>query len=371
MTGEAQTPLEVELKRQIELEGPISVSRFMSLCLGHPRYGYYITRDPFGAAGDFTTAPEITQMFGELIGLWAAAVWRDMGEPAALHLVELGPGRGTLMADALRAGRVMPGFLQAIDIHLVETSPVLRQAQGATLEPMGATLTWHTDLDSVPDGPALIIANEFFDALPIFQAVRQLDGWHERVVGLDANGALAFGLDPDPIPHFLSTLPETLHDAALGALYEWRSDHVVMDMARRVTRQGGAALILDYGHTESGPGETLQALRGHVFVDPLTTPGEADLTAHVDFDALATAATVAGARVHGPLEQGTFLKRLGMERRAETLKASATIAQAAAIEQAYARLTDMSVTGMGRLFKALAITGQTHMVLPGFDPPQA
>src|SRR6185295_1824374 len=186
-------PLEVEIRRRIEGGGPIAVAPYMELCLTHPERGYYTTGDPLGAQGDFITAPEISQMFGELIGLWAAAVWRQMGSPKSLRLVELGPGRGTMMADALRAAKVVPAFHAAIAVHLVEVSPALQQMQQQTLESIGVPLSWHDTLGEVPEGPAIILANEFFDALPVHQAVRQDDGWHERVVSVDKNGDFALG----------------------------------------------------------------------------------------------------------------------------------------------------------------------------------
>jgi SAM-dependent MidA family methyltransferase len=192
------TPLETEIHRIVESDGPVPVGQYMALCLGHPTHGYYQTRDPFGAAGDFVTAPEISQMFGELIGLWAAAVWGQMGAPPSLRLVELGPGRGTLMADALRAIKVVPGFRAALRLHLVETSPVLRDCQSRILAGHDVPLVWHRELADVPDGPLIVVANEFIDALPVEQAVRAADGWHQRMVGTGADGRLAFALHPDP-----------------------------------------------------------------------------------------------------------------------------------------------------------------------------
>ena len=360
------TPLEAEIRRIIAVDGPMSVAAFMQLCLGHPAHGYYTTRDPFGRGGDFITAPEISQMFGELIGLWAVAVWQAMGSPARLALVELGPGRGTLMADALRATRVVPAFMAALDVHLVETSPVLRRLQQERLAALDVPVAWHGDVADVPEGPLIAIANEFFDALPVHQAVKAADGWHERMVGLEA-GMLAFALHPDPIPGFAPILPSRLAGAPAGAVYEWRSGDVAAGIARRVAGHGGAALALDYGHRESAPGETLQAVGRHGFVDPLATPGEVDLTAQVDFVALARTAEGAGARVHGPLPQGEFLRRLGIEARAAALRATATAAQAADIDAALARLTGGGREAMGELFKAIAFTDPRLGALPGFD----
>lgn len=360
------TPLEAEIRAMIALDGPITVERYMALCLAHPVHGYYLTREPLGAHGDFITAPEISQMFGELLGLWAAAVWQRMGEPERVSLVELGPGRGTLMADALRAAAVLPEFASALAVELVETSPTLRARQQATLENFAAPIAWHRDLGTLPEGPSVIIANEFFDALPIHQAVKDKRGWRERMVGVNEEGHLAFGLHPDPIPHLHAVAPLATPEAPEGALVEWRSDDIATELARRVTRNGGAALIIDYGYAQPRFGETLQAVRNHAYADPLQAPGEADLTALVDFAALAKSARAAGAAVQGPISQGDFLRRLGIELRAERLKAQATSEQASDIESSLARLTQGGA-GMGELFKALAMADPTLGAPPGFE----
>jgi len=361
------TPLEADIRRIFAVDGPISVAAYMALCLGHPTHGYYATRDPFGRAGDFITAPEISQMFGELIGLWAAQVWRAMGASEKVALAELGPGRGTLINDALRAARVVPPFRAALAVHLVETSPVLQRMQQEQLAAAGAPITWHRGLSELPDMPVIAIANEFFDALPIHQAVRATDGWHERMVGLGADGALTFAVHPDPLPGFDAVLPPNVAAAPVGSLYEWRSPEHAVALAQHVAQCGGAALIIDYGHVTSAVGETLQAVGRHAFADPLARPGEVDLTAHVDFAALARAASSAGARVHGPITQGEFLRRAGIEARARALKASATPSQAADIDSALARLTASGASAMGALFKAIAITDPKLTALPGFD----
>jgi NADH dehydrogenase [ubiquinone] 1 alpha subcomplex assembly factor 7 len=357
------TPLEAELRRLIAHDGPMPVARYMGLCLGHPAHGYYVTRDPLGRAGDFTTAPEISQMFGELIGLWAAAVWQAMGQPASVKLVELGPGRGTLMADALRAANVMPAFRAALAVHLVETSPALVARQRTALD--GVDVAWHRDFTAVPEGPSIVLANEFFDALPVHQAVKAADGWHARMVGLGADDALAFTLAPDPLPPFGAFLSGGPGDVPVGAIYEWRAEFKVQELARRLVQHGGAALIVDYGHTASAFGDTLQAVRAHGFADPLADPGEVDLTAHVDFGALRRVAELAGARVHGPVPQGEFLRRLSIEKRAAQLRARATARQAADINVALGRLT--GDTQMGDLFKAIAFGDPKLGALPGFD----
>lgn len=353
--------LKAELIRLIRDEGPLSVSRYMALCLGHPRHGYYMTRDPFGARGDFTTAPEISQMFGELIGLWAATVWRGMGEPASLRLVELGPGRGTLMADALRAARAVPGFRAALTVHLVEMSPVLRQAQARTLAG-AAEPTWHDRVSDALDGPAIVIANEFLDALPLDQFVRTQAGWQERLIGLDAQGELAFGLAPEPEASIVRDAPQgTVLEQPLAAL------DVVAAISRHLAEASGAALFIDYGAARSGFGDTLQAVKRQRFADPLAEPGEADLTVHVDFERMAQAALRAGAAAHGPVTQRDFLAALGLAQRAQALSARAAPEQAAAISDAFDRLTETGETGMGELFKVLALSQATLPALPGFD----
>ena len=370
-----RTDLADLLRSTIAQEGPITVERFMALALGHPTFGYYMTRDPFGAAGDFTTAPEISQMFGELLGLWAAAVWQSLGQPQRVHLVELGPGRGTLMSDALRALRGLPALREALDVHLVETSPVLRQMQETTLRPTRMTTTWHTSVDTLPDGPLLVLANEFFDALPIRQFVRTGRGWCERLVGLGPDDALAFGLAAEPIDHSFADHVQRANGTAapLGATVELcpAGFAVVESLAARICRQGGALLAIDYGHGRSGFADTLQAVKNHQFVDPLAEPGAADLTAHVDFAALGRAARRGGATVQGSVTQGVFLRGLGLDHRSAVLKGRATPAQSADIEAAVARLAGPS-PGMGELFKVMAVTAPGLPTLPGFEtePPQ-
>ncbi len=346
------------------------VSEYMALALGHPEYGYYTTRDPFGLAGDFITAPEISQMFGELIGLWCVEHWRALGRPAPLSLIELGPGRGTLMADALRAAQLDPAFLADISLHLVECSPLLRATQRRTLAPYGRTPVWHDGIRAALSGAAgtpFIIANEFFDALPVRQFVRSHDGWHERMVGLhpDAQQGLAFGLSPD------ATAPQTLdHPCATteenGAVLELAPARAAVagELAAAVAERGGAALIIDYGHADPAPGDTLQALRHHAPHDVLDAPGSADITAHVDFGALRRAIRTAGALAFGPVEQGDWLLRLGMGERAAMLARTAPT-QAAAVEAALVRLT--APDRMGSLFKVLAAGRNGDPVPPGFE----
>ena len=355
------------LREMIEQEGPISVERYMALALGHPVHGYYMSREPFGAAGDFTTAPEISQMFGELIGLWAAEVWTLMGSPARIRLVELGPGRGALMADALRAARVHPAFHAALDVHLVETSLLLAGRQREALAECGVPVAWHTSFADAPAGPAIVIANEFFDALPIRQYVRSEVGWCERLVGLDPAGHFIFGLSGEPEPYIKAEAP-------LGALLEVGAEgqRLMTAIAARIASQGGALLAIDYGHTRTDFGETLQAVRAHRFADPLESPGEADLTSHVDFAALGRAARSTGCAVHGPVTQGAFLNQLGLAQRALALAARATPEQVTAIEAAVRRLAspgpvDGPDASMGALFKALAVSRKDLGPLPGFE----
>ncbi len=310
---------------------------------------YYATRNPYA---DFTTAPEITQVFGELLGLWSAIAWEAMGRPDPVLLVECGPGRGTLMADALRAiGGVAAPFAAALRVHLVETSPKLRAQQAARVP----DATWHDALEAVPPGPMLLLANEFLDALPIRQFVRRGAGWTERFVAGDS-----FIEHP-------ATLPEAA-DAEDGAVVELceAARAVAGHVARRVLRDGGAALILDYGPAESAPGDSLQALQAGRPANPLAEAGSADLTAHVDFAALARAARAAGATVHGPVPQGLFLTQLGLFQRTGRLAQTQPPTRAAGLVQSAQRLAEPD--RMGRLFKALAIC---HPGLPcpaGFEP---
>ncbi len=360
------TALEQEMRWMIAQEGPLSVERFMSLALSHPRHGYYTTRDPFGAHGDFITAPEISQMFGELIGLWVAEVWALLGRPKLIRLIEIGPGRGTLMADALRALRSVPGFIQAVEVHMVETSPVLTERQKATLARVPVPVSWHKDVGEIAEGPAIIIANELFDALPVRHYVRTQRGWCERLIGLDENKQLVFGASSEVEPSLNTPAPvgEVLEIAVEGRL-------LMRALAHRLQRHPGAVLAIDYGHTQTALGETLQALKGHQFVDPLSHIGEADLTAHVDFAALARAAKTTNITVHGPITQGEFLTNLGIVERANGLKRRATEAQAVEIDAALLRLIDPAPEHMGELFKVLAITSPNLSRLPAFPDPAA
>lgn len=351
------------LARRITVSGPISVAEYMALALGHPEYGYYATRDPFGRSGDFITAPEISQVFGELIGLWCVQAWQDIGAPAAFNLVELGPGRGTLMADALRAAALSPEFSAAAQVHLVETSPVLRQAQGRALA--GRQVDWHDQFEDVPDGPVLVIGNEFFDALPVRQMQRTAEGWHERLVANGEDG-FRFVLSAPDTPAAALLAPDIRESAPEGAIAEVQPATLTIAaaVATRISAAGGAAIFIDYGHAKSAAGDTLQAVRGHQPHDVLTDPGDADLTVHVDFAALVR---TAGSEVRhfGPVGQGAFLRNLGAEVRAKQLMAKAGPDQAAAIRSGVERLIDPAE--MGTLFKVLALAPRNVPALPGFE----
>ena len=341
------TPMIRHLRNEIAMHGPLTVAAYMAAAMGHPEHGYYINRDPLGMTGDFITAPEVSQMFGELIGLWGVAGWHQMGSPEAVRLVEMGPGRGTLMADTLRAGSALPGFLDAAHIHLVETSPVLRGAQENALA--GRTVAWHDRIADLPDGPILVIANEFFDALPIRQFQRGRNGWHERMVDVRDDAFIPV-LSPLAVPGV--DFPE----AAMDAVFEVSPARsaALSAVAHHIGGHGGAALIIDYGHGTSAVGETFQAMRAHEYVDPFQDPGATDLTAHVDFQALAVVAREAGARAHGPVSQGRFLDQLGIGARADRLKIRATEAQGKDIDGALHRLSAQDQ--MGQLFKVMAVT---------------
>jgi NADH dehydrogenase [ubiquinone] 1 alpha subcomplex assembly factor 7 len=355
-------PLLPRLLAEVAADGPMSVHRYMFSCLHDPRDGYYATRPALG--GDFTTAPEISQMFGELIGLWAVQTWMELGEPAAFDLIELGPGRGVLMADAWRAARLAPGFRAAARIVFVETSAPLRRMQAEALAKVGAAAVWRDTLAEAGDAPAIVLANEFLDCLPIRQFVRAGDGFLERLVGADAD-RLGFGLDRTPLP--ITALPAHLRAAPAGSIVEWAPGlpALIMTLAARLNAHGGRALLIDYGADAPSFGDTLQALSGGRKVDPLAAPGEADLTAHVDFIAAAALARAAGLSVDGPAPQGPFLNALGLGLRAQAL-AQKRPDQHDAIGAAYNRLT--APNQMGALFKAIALSSPQLPRAAGFAP---
>ncbi|MDP1643651.1 MAG: SAM-dependent methyltransferase [Phenylobacterium sp.] len=342
------------LAAQIAATGPLSLAEFMTICLHDPQAGYYATRPGLGAGGDFITAPLVSQMFGELIGLWAAACWQTQGAPRSFRLVEMGPGDGTLMSDLLRAGGTVPGFVEAADLWLVEVSQPLRARQAERLST--ARAQWCDSLDQIPDGaPMILVANELLDCLPTRQFVRTPQGWAERMVGLDAAGDLAFGL--------AAPLPAKGRPGEVGAVFESSPAQAALgsQIGARLAADGGAALLIDYGPAagEEG-GDTFQALKGHQKVDPLACPGEADLTVHADFGGVAEAARAEGALARPLLTQAEFLRRLGIEARASALARSRP-ELADQIGRQFDRLTAQNQ--MGVLFKVLALHG------PGFIPP--
>jgi NADH dehydrogenase [ubiquinone] 1 alpha subcomplex assembly factor 7 len=354
-----ENPLLLKLRERIRRDGPLPVSDYMQVCLGDPEHGYWRRRDTIGAAGDFVTAPEISQIFGELVGLWSAVTWQQLGSPSPVRLVELGPGRGTLMRDALRAARRMPGFIEAATLHLVEISDALRQVQQAALanSPGQAAATWHGDISEVPDGPTIILANEFLDALPIRQLVYAENAWHERVVTLDAQGALAFAQGNKIVPPV--GVPGMARPGDVVEVRE-REDPLLVRLAAR--SQLLVALFIDYGPATATVGETLQAVRRHGYADPLAEPGTTDLTAHVLFSVLADKARALGMAADGPITQAEFLGRLGIAERATRLMA-ANPGKATEIEAGVQRL--VAPTGMGQLFKVLVVRS------PALPPPAA
>ena len=343
------------LAAEIRLNGPMTAAQYMSACLHDPEDGYYAVRPRLGEDGDFITAPLVSQIFGELIGLWCAETWSRMGHPERIVWAEVGPGDGTLISDALRAAARAPGFLAAAELWLIEPSGPLRSRQAERLADAPLQPRWGASLSDLPaDRPLVLVANEVLDCLPVRQFVRTDRGWAERLVGLDAAGRLSFGLAQRPLD---SVLPE----APPGAVVEVSAaqEAFAAELGRRVASQGGAALLIDYGRSEPGFGDTLQALRGHRKVPPLDCPGEADLTVHADFPAVMAAARRQGAAA-GLLTQGEFLRRLGAGQRAETL-ARANPGRADVVGRQLERLIGQDQ--MGELFKAACV----HSA--GLQPP--
>ncbi len=356
------TPLASLIKERIRRDGPISVLDYMSLCLHHPEHGYYRGRAAIGAEGDFITAPEISQAFGEIIGLWSGVVWQSMGAPRHINLVELGPGRGTLLRDALRAMRAVPGFLDALSVHLVESSPQLEANQRSALADTSVPLAWHGSAADLPPGPMILLANEFLDTCPAAQLEVLTDGIAMRGVGLDQSGALAFVRLPpvirvDPGDLGISPLP------APGSIIEQQSFAFLLDLLAMSGDDPFAGLFIDYGYISPTAGSSLQAVRAHRAEHPLTSPGEADLTVHVDFSAFGRLAEASALACDGPLTQAEFLGRLGIVDRASRLMAS-NPSKAAEIEAGVARL--ISPGAMGVRFKALGVRSPGLPPLPGF-----
>ncbi|MBI1364775.1 MAG: class I SAM-dependent methyltransferase [Alphaproteobacteria bacterium] len=361
-----RTPLEERLIALIKANGPISVADYMADALGHPHDGYYMSATPIGAEGDFTTAPEISQIFGELIGMWLVQSWIDMGEPKAFNLIELGPGRGVLMADILRAAQLRPAFLKAASIFLVETSGRLRHEQQRRLRDLSARPLWADEFSEIPPAPFLLVANEFFDCLPVRQFEKTETGWRERLIGLNEDGtALAFTrAKTPPLPGV--ALPENAETGAVFELCESAAS-LAREIAVSLVEQGGRALIIDYGHLGEGAGDTLQAVRRHAYWPVLASPGKADITAHVDFDALARAGVDAGAAAWGPTPQGVFLDRLGLQARIARLASGKPAEEVEKIIRGAHRIA--AAEEMGEVFKALCLSSPALPAPPGFDAP--
>jgi NADH dehydrogenase [ubiquinone] 1 alpha subcomplex assembly factor 7 len=356
--------LATRIAGRIRREGALSIAAFMAMALHDPEDGYYARHDPLGRAGDFITAPEISQIFGELIGLWCADFWQRIGRPDPVFLVELGPGSAALIGDFLRAAATLPDFRRALDLYLVEASPLLRAVQRrvlATAEPR-----FVAGIDALPQGPLLLVANEFLDALPIRQLVRGRADWGERVVSLDEANRLIFADGPES-PALSLLVPPALRRRPPGTIVEICPAAVALGAAlgERLATQPGAALFVDYGYFPSAPGPTLAAVRRHAAAAVLEDPGSADLSAHVDFAGFAAAARAAGAVVHGPMAQGRFLAALGAEARLGALSARATPAQRARLASGLERLIDPEQ--MGSLFKVLALTSPGLPAPAGFE----
>ncbi|MDZ7926836.1 MAG: class I SAM-dependent methyltransferase [Agrobacterium sp.] len=359
------TPLAQRIKSLIRLNGPLSVTDFFALCLADPEHGYYKSREPFGRSGDFITAPEVSQLFGEMLGVFVVHAWQRHGGPAEVRLVEIGPGRGTMMSDMLRVvSRIAPPLYEAMQVHLVETSPRLCATQKQTLAAHRDKLTWHESFDDVPEGFLLVVANELFDAIPIRQFVKTPQGFRERVVSLDANDDLVFstglaGIDPTLLP----PLPER---QPMGTIFEISParEAVMTAICQRLSTHGGTALAIDYGHLVAGYGDTLQAMRNHAFDPPLSHPGEADLTSHVDFESLVRTAEATGVHINGTLRQGDFLNGLGIRERAKALSAKATPDQTLEIAEAVNRLAGEGAGKMGELFKVIAVSSPALHLMP-------
>jgi NADH dehydrogenase [ubiquinone] 1 alpha subcomplex assembly factor 7 len=354
--------LGARIARRIRSEGPLTLAAYMAMALYDPLDGYYARRGPIGAEGDFTTAPEISQIFGELIGLWCATLWLEIGRPDPVIVAELGPGRGTLMSDFLRAAETVPDFRRSLRVYLVEVSPVLQVEQESRLR--HAQPVCVRRVEDLADGPILIIANEFLDTLPVRQFVRGASHWLERMVALDPEDRLVF-VDGPESPAATLLVPEGLREQPPGTLVEVCPTALAFSsmLGTRFARQQGAALFIDYGYFPSAPGPTIRALRRHHPVSALSAPGMADISAHVDFAAFAEAARVGGAETHGPVPQREFLAQLGAELRLAALSARATPYQRRALEAGVRRLLDPG--GMGA-FKVMAVVSPGLPIPPGF-----
>ncbi|MDE1158111.1 MAG: class I SAM-dependent methyltransferase [Neorhizobium sp.] len=359
------TPLAGRIANLIRAHGPISVTDYFALCLADPDYGYYQTREPFGAHGDFITAPEISQLFGEMIGVFMVHAWQQHGAPTPVKLVEIGPGRGTMMADMLRViAKLAPPLFETLEVHLVETSERLRGVQRVTLETYSTKISWHGSFDQVPEGFTLIAANELFDAIPIRQFVQTKTGFRERMVGLDADDALTFTigiatLDPSLLPGETGRVPD-------GTIFEYAPARqaVMQTLSERLRTHGGTAVVIDYGHMVTSFGDTLQAIRNHDFDAALAHPGEADLTSHVDFEDLARIARDTGVHLNGGLRQGEFLYGLGIAERATVLAKDREPPEQRLIASAVDRLAGEGAGKMGELFKVIAVSSPAIHLMP-------
>jgi NADH dehydrogenase [ubiquinone] 1 alpha subcomplex assembly factor 7 len=357
-----RTGLPEQLKQQMSGQGAISVADYMAWCMTAHEGAYYRRGNPIGATGDFVTAPEVSQIFGELIAVWAIAVWQSMGSPSSFVLAELGPGRGTLMHDALRAARSVPAFRDAAHIHLIESSTTLRETQGQALAPF-CKPQWHQSLAAVPEAPLIIIANEFFDALPVEQHVFENGSWHKRLVKLDAD-ALSFTAGRLALPP-VELLPA--REPREGDIIEHRpaAASLLEVIGARARQAPAALLVVDYGYARKDYGDTLQGVRQHGYAHPLEAPGEADLSAHVNFAELIQAAETAGLAPWGPIQQSEFLLALGLETRLRTLMTAAEEEQRAALYLGARRLVDPFQ--MGSLFKVMAVTSADLPAPPPFS----
>ncbi len=358
-------PLAEKITRRIRAIGPLTVAAYMASALYDDELGYYTIRQPIGAGADFITSPEISQIFGELIGVWCALMWERIGRPDPVILAELGPGRGALAADLLRAARTLPDFRRALRLHLVEVSPVLRAAQERRLG--AAEPVWSASIEDLPPGPLLLVANEFLDALPIRQLVRGGHEWAERMVGLGPENGLRFVAGPES-PALSLLVPEVLrHTSPPGTIFEFSSAGLAFaaSLGARLLHSPGAELLIDFGRTESTAGSSLRAVATHRPADPFAAPGEADLSADVDFAAIAEAARGAGAAVWGPVPQGRFLEALGAGARLAALTARAAPAEREQLESGLWRLVDSAQ--MGSLFKVMALTSPGSSTPPGFE----
>lgn len=359
------TPLADKIKALIRANGPISVTDFFSLCLADPEHGYYQTREPFGQEGDFITAPEISQLFGEMIGIFLVHAWQRHGMPANTRLVEIGPGRGTMMADILRVvAKLAPPLYQSVGVHLVETSMRLQDVQQETLSAHVGRIEWHKSFDTVPAGFTLLAANELFDAIPIRQFVKTPLGFRERMIVLDDTDGLAFGAGVAGIdPALLPVDPGSIPDGTIFEIAPARQA-VMSTLCERLKNSGGTAIIIDYGTMVTGFGDTLQAVLRHDYDPPLAHPGEADLTSHVDFQHLAEVAKASGVAINGCLRQGDFLYGLGIQQRVNALSEGKDPAVASLIRSAASRLADEGEGKMGELFKVLVVSSPAVELLP-------